>query len=303
MKKGIISNIQKYSTEDGPGIRTTVFMKGCPLRCLWCQNPENINFHPEVVWYDTKCTRCGRCIEVCPEGATSLTKDEKIVIDRKLCKACGNCVEACPNKAREIMGKLMTTDEVLADVEKDRVFYDVSGGGVTASGGEPIAQPEFLLEFFKKCKDAKIHTALDTCGYVKWKILERILPYVDLMLYDLKEMDPEKHASTTGVLPYLIWENLKKIDNNYEILIWIRTPIVPGYTDDEENIRKIAKFVTELKHVERWELLPYNPLAESKYEHLGRQYPLIGVQPPPQECMKRLEEIGNAYGVNKVIAK
>lgn len=293
MVKGVITDIQRYSIEDGPGNRTTVFMKGCPLRCLWCQNPETWNQHPEIVWYDAKCVRCGRCIETCPKNAIRLAEN-RIVTDRKLCVNCGKCAEVCLNKARELKGKLMTADEVLAEVEKDRVFYETSGGGVTASGGEPTMQPEFLIEFFKKCKEANLHTTLDTCGYVKWETLEKILPYVDLVLYDLKEMNPAKHISYTGVEPYLIWENLKKIDDE-EMHIWIRTPLIPKCTDEEENIRKIAEFISELNNVERWDLLPYNKLGMSKYAQLDREYPLKGTEKQSEEHRGEMKRIAESY--------
>ncbi|MFB0563006.1 MAG: glycyl-radical enzyme activating protein [Candidatus Lokiarchaeia archaeon] len=298
MLEAMIFNIQKFSTEDGPGIRTTVFLKGCPLRCLWCHNPEGQRKHPEIVWYDVKCTGCGECIKVCPEGAITETS-EGLVTDRTLCKNCGKCAEVCVSNARELIGKVMTVDQVLDEVNKDKVFYETSGGGITVGGGEPTIFPEFLTELFKKCKEENIHTAIDTCGYVKWETLEEILQYTDLVLYDLKQMDPEKHIEQTGVPLQPILDTLKKIDAMGKP-IWIRTPVIPGYTDDEENIRKIAEFLSELKNVKRWDLLPYHKLGEPKMERLDREYALKGLEPPEKEYMLKLKGIADSYKIENV---
>nr|MDO8098439.1 glycyl-radical enzyme activating protein [Candidatus Njordarchaeota archaeon] len=298
MSEAMIFNIQKFSTEDGPGIRTTVFLKGCPLRCLWCHNPEGLALHPEIVWYDVKCVGCGECTKTCPEGAITKTS-EGLVTNRTLCKNCGKCAETCTSGARELIGKVMTVDQVLQEVEKDKVFYDTTGGGVTLSGGEPAIYPEFATELFKKCKNGSIHTALNTSGYAKWETLERILRYTDLVLYDLKQMDPRKHIEQVGVPPQLIWKNLKEIDGARKP-IWIRTPVIPSYTDDEENIRKIAEFISELKNVERWDLLPYHKFGEPKMVRLGREYILKGLEPPSEESMLRLKGIAGSYEIKNV---
>jgi pyruvate formate lyase activating enzyme len=296
--KGIIFNIQRFSTEDGPGIRTTVFMKGCPLRCLWCHNVEGINPKPEIVWHEAKCIGCLSCIEACPTQAIVKTS-EGLVTDRKKCTACGKCAEVCAAKSRELIGRTVTVEDVFNEVLKDNVFYETSGGGVTASGGEPTMQSDFVAELFSKCRTAGIPTALDTSGYVKWEALESILKFTDLVLYDLKELETESHQKHTGVNPVLIWENARKIAGLGKPM-WVRTPIVPGYTDSEENIQKIAGLCVNLGNVARLDLLPYHRLGEPKYKTLSLDYKLKGLQPPTREHMERLKEIARRCGVRIV---
>jgi pyruvate formate lyase activating enzyme len=288
-ESGLIFNIQRFSTDDGPGIRTTVFMKGCPLHCLWCHNVEGINPKPEIVWHDTKCIGCLSCIEACPNQAIVKTPDG-FVTDRKRCTACGKCAEVCTAKARELIGRRVSVDEVFTEVLKDKVFYETSNGGVTASGGEPTMQPNFVTKLFSKCRSSAIHTALDTCGYVKWQILERVLEFTDLVLYDLKEIDPKNHEKYTGASPTLVWENAKKIAELGKPM-WVRTPIVPGCTDTVENVRGIAELCMKLGNVERLDLLPYHRLGEPKYRSLGVEYALKGLQPPTKEHMERLRQV------------
>ncbi|WXG44726.1 MAG: glycyl-radical enzyme activating protein [Promethearchaeati archaeon SRVP18_Atabeyarchaeia-1] len=290
---GMIFNIQRFSTEDGPGIRTTVFMKGCPLHCLWCHNVEGINPKPEIVWHDTKCIGCLSCVGVCPNQAIQQTPSG-LVTDRRRCNACGKCAEACPAKSRELVGKVVSVEAVFAEVLKDRVFYETSGGGVTASGGEPTQQPEFVTGLFSKCRSSDMHTALDTCGHVKWETLERILKFTDLVLYDLKEINSKRHEGHTGVKPTLIWENARRIAKLGKKM-WVRTPIVPGYTDSVENIRGIAELCAELGNVERLDLLPYHRLGEPKYRKLGLEYRLRGLQPPTREKMEKLKGVAREY--------
>jgi pyruvate formate lyase activating enzyme len=296
--KGLIFNIQRFSTEDGPGIRTTVFMKGCPLHCLWCHNVEGINTDPEIVWHDTKCIGCLSCLKTCPNHAIIKTP-EGLVTDRKKCKACGKCAEACTSKARELIGKRVTVEEVFNEVLKDKVFYETSNGGVTASGGEPTMQPDFVRELFLKCKSSGMHTALDTCGYVSWKTLESILNCTDLVLYDLKLMNSERHHSCTGVVPELIWDNARRIAKLGKP-VWVRTPIIPGYTDSLENIKGIAELCLKLGNVERLDLLPYHRFGEPKYKKLGLKYALEGLQPPGKDEMERLKQVARECGVGLV---
>lgn len=300
MSEAMIFNVERFSTEDGPGIRTVVFMKGCPLKCVWCHNPEGQLFQQEIFVFEKKCIGCGDCIKVCPENALRV-EDKTPIIDRTKCTSCGKCTEVCIPSAVEIVGKKMTPDEVLKEVEKDKVFYETSNGGVTLTGGEPISQPEFLTEFLKKCKEAGIHTAVETSGCGKWEIYERILPYVDLFMYDLKEMDGKKSHEYIGIKPDLILENAEKISRVKPV--WIRVPVIPGYTANEGNIRHIAEFIaSKLSSVERIDLLPHHRLGEPKYKTLGRKYALDGVQPPNKEEMLKYKRIMESYGLKNVVA-
>lgn len=273
---GLISNIQRFSIEDGPGIRTTVFFKGCPLSCAWCHNPEGMSSHPELVWYDVRCIGSRDCLSACPEDALELVP-QGMVIDRQLCTACGDCVNACPSSALEIIGCEWTPEDLFAELQKDTVFYETSGGGVTLSGGEPMVQDDFVLAIASLCREAGIHLALDTCGTVNWERYERVLPLVDLILYDLKIFDPGRHQDSTGVENDLILENARRIAAS-GIPMWIRTPVIPGYTADAANIAALGDFIAaDLPNVERWDLLAYTNLGQPKYHRLDRSYALEGV--------------------------
>jgi pyruvate formate lyase activating enzyme len=283
-------NIQRFSTEDGPGIRTTVFMKGCPLRCRWCHNPEGLSPHPQLVWYDVRCIGARRCLGACPTSALELTP-EGMRIDRERCSPCDLCAEACPSGALELIGRRWTPEELLAQVAKDTTFYETSGGGVTVSGGEPTMQPDFVEAFLRLCHESGIATALDTCGYADWSVYERLLPYVDLVLFDLKILDRERHRQATGVYPDRILANAAAIAER-GMPMWIRTPIIPGYTDDEENIGALAAFIrSRLPTVQRWDLLAYTNLGVGKYRRLGLPYPLEETQLPARHQMERLAAV------------
>jgi len=299
--KGLVFNIQRYCIHDGPGIRTIVFLKGCPLRCLWCQNPEGMLPRPEIFLYKEKCFGCGRCVITCPAKAIEIYEG-KSRTNRDLCKRCGKCVEVCPTEARVLMGKWFTPEEVFNVVVRDRVFYETSGGGVTLSGGEPLAQPEFTIAVLKLCRDAGIHTAIETSGYASWEVLRRVLEYTDLILYDFKHMDPRKHKEYTGVSNELILENARRISRESSVPIWARVPIIPGYNDSFENFEATARFIAnELgKAVKQVNLLPYHRLGESKYERLERSYSLA-IEPPTEEHMLRLKKIFESYGLETYI--
>ncbi len=298
--KGITFNVQLFSTEDGPGIRSTVFLKGCPLRCIWCHNPEGIERDPQLLWYAERCIGARECIEACQQDALTLTP-QGMVIDRERCNCCGRCVEACPAAALDLIGKSWGADELLAEVERDRIFYDKSKGGVTISGGEPLVQHEFLVGFIKKCRDKALHVALDTCGYVSGKILKDILPLVNMVLYDLKLIDRERHYQFTGVYPERILDNVRTISEK-KIPLWIRTPIIPGYTDTEENIRGMADFISrELPSVQRYELVPFNDMCISKYQRLGMNFVLKGARPLPSARMEELREVVRSKGIENVV--
>ena len=264
-------NVQRFSTQDGPGIRTTVFLKGCPLHCVWCHNPEGLRPTPELVWYDVRCIGVKECLRVCTEDALTLTP-EGMRIDRERCIVCGVCVEACPTAALEVIGRRWTPEELVEELLKDQVFYETSGGGVTFSGGEPMMQLDFLCEVLPRCREVGLHVALDTCGAVSWESFEQVLPWVNLVLYDLKIMDAERHRAATGISNHGILENARGLAA-HGVPMWIRTPVIPGHTGDHENILAIARFIHEaLPTVERWDLLAYTNLGGPKYRRLDRKY-------------------------------
>ena len=273
MPKAMIFDIQRNSFVDGPGIRTTVFFKGCNLRCKWCHNPESQSFDKQMMFYKDKCTGCGKCREVCPNHLQS-------------CDFCGKCELYCPAEARKICGREYTSDEVLAEVIKDKAFYDNSGGGVTFSGGECMLQLDFLREILEKCKSAGIHTAVDTAGNVPWKSFEKILPFTDLFLYDIKAFDAELHRKGTGVSNELILENLKNLSGRADIIV--RIPVIGGYNDNDEEIRQIADFLKQIKIIKA-ELLPYHAMGEHKYTALGRNTESFNV--PNKNFMDRSQQL------------
>lgn len=298
--QGVIFNIQFYSIHDGPGIRTTVFMKGCPLRCIWCQNPESLSFAREVFFEVEKCSGCASCLQTCPVGAIGIN-NSKSRTDRNKCTACGRCADGCPAEARTMMGKIVTVEEVFVEVAKDNLFYQRSGGGVTLSGGEPLAQPQFAAGILKKCKDAGIHAAVDTCGHAEWQIAKEVLRYADLVLYDFKHMDGEIHKQLTGVTNGLILENARRICHDLAIPMIARLPVIPGYNDAEENIRATAQFVSsELNNKVKLQLLPYHRLGTTKIERLEKNCFIDAIEPPTAEHMQALNQIVQSYGLEHV---
>jgi len=301
MTKGIIFNIQHYSIHDGPGIRTDVFLKGCFLQCVWCQNPESHTLSPELYYFQEKCTGCGQCVAICPEKAIQIIKG-KSTTDRKKCQGCGQCVQICPNDARSLIGTEMTVEEVFKKVIGDELFYKRSKGGMTLTGGEPLFQPDFSKQLLSLCCQAGIHTALETCGYANWETLKDILQYVDLVLFDLKHMDSKKHQEYTGVPNEMILENARNIHHTLKIPMWVRIPVIPGYNDSVENIRATAQFVaTELSRSIPVHLLAYHRLGETKYERLGREGKNLSIAPPANEHMPELQKIVAAYGLETQI--
>ena len=289
--KGIVFNIARFAIHDGPGIRTVIFLKGCPLRCAWCSTPESHLLSPEMGYHADRCLRCGRCAEVCPTQAITPTDSQGIITDKSLCDACGRCVEACPVGARTMLGTEMTVEEVLTEVEKDALFYWNSSGGVTLSGGEPTMQPRFSGGILKTCHERGIHTAMETCGHADWDTLDGLLRYVDLLYVDLKNMSTAAHKKDTGQGNELILENIQKTATIHpETELIIRIPVVPGYNDSPENILQTAHFVSHLNGIERIELLPYHRLGVSKYSVLLRDYDLGHVETPQEGHLCHLEE-------------
>lgn len=270
--QGKVFNIQRFSVNDGPGIRTTVFLKGCMLNCLWCHNPESKSSKPQLMFHAGQCIGCGACVQACPLGLHSFAENGEHRIDREKCVACGKCVDACVG-ALEIAGKNMSVEEVLKEVLKDKAFYDNSQGGMTVSGGEPLMQPDFTLELFKAAKAAGLHTCIETCGFAKWELIEKLLPYVDLFLWDVKESDSGKHREFTGVPNEQILENLHRLNASGAQIV-LRCPIIPGYNDRPEHLKHIGELAEALSGVIRVDVEPYHPLGKSKSEDLGQTYAL-----------------------------
>ena len=293
--KGTVFNIMRFSVHDGPGIRTTVFLKGCPLHCKWCHNPEAISGAVEMMYRKERCLRCGDCAEACPHGATRVDNEE-ILIDREACMQCGTCVTACAAEARELIGREMSVEEVLVEIQKDVSFYDQSGGGVTFSGGEPLLQHEFLLECLKACKAKYIRTAIDTTGFSSPAIVQRISELTDLFLYDLKTMDDHRHREFTGVSNALILQNLRMLAGRGKEII-VRMPVIPGVNDQPQNIRETGEFVTSLGTVREMQILPYHDAGIEKYARLGRENPMPITLPASHQTMHYIAESLQSFGL------
>ena len=291
---GNILDIQKLSTEDGPGIRSTVFFKGCNLKCAWCHNPESIPVKSQMIWVKARCIGCGCCVKACPSGA--LVFDESgAVVSRERCTGCLGCAESCPTGAMERKGIPYTVDALAAELLKDRAYFEKSGGGVTASGGEPLLQAAFVRELFERLHTTGVKTALDTAANVPFETLESVLAVSDMLLLDLKLMDEEQHRRFTGVGNVRIFENVEKAAQfalERGIDIWVRTPVIPGATDCAENIAAIGRFIAEhmAGTVKRWELCAFNNLCRDKYERLGQNWMYQHAPLMRREDMERLRD-------------
>jgi pyruvate formate lyase activating enzyme len=295
MITGIVYDIIKFSTRDGPGIRTTVFFKGCPLSCWWCHNPESQSIHPQLMFRPNLCAQCLACLSVCQQGAISAA-DGVVSTDLSKCTLCEACAEACYTGAREIVGRKMTVAQVMAEIERDIAFYDESGGGVTFSGGEPLLQRDFLLALLQACKEKDIHTAVDTSGFAPWQVLESIAPYVDLFLYDLKTIDDARHREFTGVSNVLILQNLQALAERGHTIA-VRVPIIPGINDDDETVRQMGMFAAALPHLSSVSLLPYHQAGVEKYRRLHLDYKLPGIRPPSDKRMSEIAHILQGFGL------
>ena len=298
-KVGLIFHVIHGSFVDGYGVRTTVFLKGCPLRCIWCCNPEGQVGHPEIKFTSSECDVCGRCIQVCPVNAIHINTKPggNIEINRELCTNCGKCIEACYTGALSWFGREISVDELFDRVRKDEQFYRTSGGGVTIGGGEPTFQPHFTYALLKKCKENYIHTAVDTCGYTVNNEEFKILAEADLLLFDLKGIDQNDHLKNTGVSNQTILENLKRLDDMRKPII-IRVPIVPGYTDSPENIESTALLLAGLKSLERVDLIGYHEFGVIKYVQLGKDYKLQNVHPLTEERLNEISQVFKGYGLD-----
>ncbi len=298
---GTVLDIQRLSTEDGPGLRTTVFLKGCSLHCSWCHNPESIYSGKEIQWSETGCIRCNLCIDLCEFKALS-NFENKIIIDRSLCTQCGRCTNECPSMAMESVGALWRVEPLVSELVKDNAFFETSGGGVTLSGGEMTLQADFCREVLKQLNSQKIHTAIDTCGQCSRTALEKVLPYADLILFDLKEMDHEKHKAFTGASNESILENLTWTAGQLAAhqSMWVRTPVIPGATMTETNIREMGSFISRHlgKKVSRWELCTFNNLCKDKYHRLGQTWTYENELLIRQEEIEALAEAAKQSGVD-----
>ena len=301
-QKGLIFNIQKFSIQDGPGIRTTIFMKGCPLKCPWCSNPEGISEEPQIMIGERKCISCKQCAEICSTGAISFINDTR-TINWNQCNNCLQCGNVCPSHAIQVIGKHQTVDEVFKTAAQDEDFYITSGGGVTVSGGEALLQWDFVRDLFAKCKDAGFHTALDTTGYCPWENMEQVLEYTDLILFDIKHMDPAMHEAKTGVSNELILENLHRASNKTEI--WLRIPLIPGFNDSEWNMQETARIALK-NSIKKVSLLPYQEWGKDKYTGLGKQYDHNspqGMLEHDNDIVSRCRKILESYGLEVNVGK
>lgn len=297
IKDGIIFDIKKYAIHDGPGIRTTVFLKGCPLQCFWCHNPEGINPDPELIYQANRCLEdCSDCISVCQNEALS-KQNNSIFINRKKCTLSGKCADICPIEALRIIGRKISVLELIREIEKDRIFFDQSKGGVTFSGGEPLMQPKFLSALLEECQNRNIHTVVDTCGYTPFRNLAEIKDKVDLFLYDLKIMDEKKHKDITGTSNRVILENLKNLSKLKKKII-IRIPLIANLNDTEKNIRQTAEFLKSLGNIKDINLLPYHKIGTGKYKNLKRKAYGPEIKTPLDEKINKIKIKFTNYGFN-----
>jgi pyruvate formate lyase activating enzyme len=309
-KKGIIFNTQKYSIYDGPGVRTIIFIKGCPLKCKWCSNPEGISQNFDIMYVDDRCTKCGKCVSFCGKGIHNIKKvhDGTIVhkIDREIkCDGCKLCQFNCPSEAVRIAGEEKTVEEIINIIEQDSLFYITSGGGVTLSGGEVASQPEFALEILKACKSRGINTAIETCGQASWEIYKELNKYVDLFLYDLKHIDPDEHKNLVGVNNYKILTNMAKLFS-IGANITVRMPMVKGLNDQEWALKAAMKFINKIsegKNLKGVEILPYHKLGVNKYQQLDKEYSIKEDLTYSQSELEKIEDFVKEFNLPIQVVK
>lgn len=293
--QGIVFDIKHFAVHDGPGIRTTVFLKGCPLRCLWCHSPESQRYYSEIMFSPEKCIGCMACVEACPEGALVHPGGP----EPDGCTHCGACVEACYSGARVMVGVSQSVESIMMAVRNDRRLHEATGGGVTISGGEPTHQPVFTCKLLQALKQEGFHTAIETCGYTTWGTLERMLPFTDLVLYDLKHVNPDVHRKFTGVANDLIISNLRRLSKT-GVPIMVRLPLIPGVNDSEEHLKSVAELLRCVP-VEAVEVLPYHRLGVPKYEFLGRPYALADITPHDEAQLLKARDCLRLSGLNVVL--
>jgi pyruvate formate lyase activating enzyme len=297
---GEVASIKRYMVHDGPGIRSVVFLKGCPLRCLWCSSPHTWSGAKSLIYRAKKCIHCGECIKACADGALSAAADGNIVVDRARCTRCGDCIEACPTTALVFDAQTMNVAQVMAVLERDRAFYEQSSGGVTFSGGEPTTQPEFLLELLKACKAAGLHTAIETTGFVEWEVLQRLLPWIDLVLYDMKAMDPGRHEELTGQRNEPIVENLRRIAAAGSPAVEIHVPVIPGQNDGDDSFDQLAAFLGGIG-IRDISFLPFHKLGSHEYDEMGQRYPMENAESLPAGRMEEIREKFRSLGFRVVV--
>jgi pyruvate formate lyase activating enzyme len=301
--EGVVSNIQRFSIHDGPGIRTTVFLKGCPLHCKWCSNPESMEPLPQIIARDAKCIGSGRCIDACEKRAISFVGGSR-TIDWDRCDQCLKCVDVCPSRSIEANGRYMSVAEVMDTVERDASYYRRTGGGMTLSGGEPLLQGEFALRLLQEAKRRGLHTALDTAGCSDWDVLDAILDYTDLVLYDVKHTDPDKHREGTGMPNQRILENLRRTVKKAGVKVWIRHPVIPRFNDSEDEFEELCRLVPTLgPSVEKISLLPYHKFAELKYAATGREYPYRGIPLLDERRIAELRKLAESHDLEVEVGR
>jgi pyruvate formate lyase activating enzyme len=297
--KRVVLSIARMTLHNGPGIRTLILFKGCPLWCLWCSTPEGQKEEPEIAIYPDKCIHCSRCVPVCPLHAIHLT-NETISINRSECDSCGRCADVCHAEAIRLLGQRMTVEELVKEAKKDMVFYKHSGGGVTLSGGEPLLNPDFVLQLLQALKEEGIGVGVDACGHVPWAGIEPMLPYIDFFLWDMKHMDSQKHREFTGVSNELILKNAHSVSDR-NIPLYIRIPVIPGYNDSEENIKATCEFARGLSSLVEVDLLPLHHLGKARYDSLNRDYPIADIPLVTDGVLQHIKRLVESYGLKSNI--